>query len=106
LQSGDAGNYRSSYSSSAPKLQVSYHPQFELDGPSLTFNEHVNAFEIDDKVWMKDSNGFFTVLAWVVQKKYNEGRDGWDYWVVERDITQTYWLEGGYWRAETELRKA
>lgn len=82
------------------------HSQFELDNRSLTFNQHVNAFEINDKVWMKDTDGYFTVLAWVIEKTYNEGRDGWDYWVMRKDVSQTNWLEGGYWRAEMELRKA
>ena len=54
---------------------------------------------------MKDTDGYFTVLAWVVEKRYNEGRDGWDYWVMRKDVSQTNWLEGGYWRAETELKK-
>jgi len=85
---------------------VGCHSQFELDNRSLNFNQHVNAFEINDKVWMKDTNGYFTVLAWVVEKTYNEGRDGWDYWVMRKDASQTNWLEGGYWRAETELKKA
>jgi hypothetical protein len=55
---------------------------------------------------MKDINGYFTVLAWVVEKEYNTTRDGWDYKVRRRDRSQTQWLEGEWWRAETELRQA
>ena len=83
-----------------------FHSQFELYDQLLTLNQHVNAFDLNDKVWMKDSDGFYTVLAWVVEKAYNKERDGWDYRVMRRDISQTKWLEGEWWRAETELKQA
>jgi len=55
---------------------------------------------------MKDSEGWHTIITWVVEAVYNEERDGWDYRVKRMDSTQTTWLEGDYWRAETELRRA
>jgi hypothetical protein len=37
---------------------------------------------------MKDSEGRFTTLVWVVGKEYNEDRGGWDYKLRQRPQTE------------------
>jgi hypothetical protein len=54
---------------------------------------------------MKDSEGYFTTLVWVVGREYNELRGGWDYKLRQKDAAEA-WLDGHYWRAETELKRA
>jgi hypothetical protein len=54
---------------------------------------------------MKDSEGRFTTLVWMVGSEYNDDRGGWDYKLRRKDAAQA-WLDGYYWRAETELKRA
>lgn len=55
---------------------------------------------------MKDSNGFHTILVWVVGCGYNENRGGWDYNVMQKDVAQEEWLGDSYWKPEKELKNA
>jgi hypothetical protein len=54
---------------------------------------------------MKDRDGYYTVLVWVVERQYNENRGGWDYKVRQRDAAQN-WLDEYHWKQEKELKKA
>jgi hypothetical protein len=62
-------------------------------------------WKIDDKLWMKNSEGHWAILVWVVGKEYNEDRCGWDYKLRRKDAAEA-WLDGQYVRPETELRRA
>lgn len=62
-------------------------------------------WKVNEKLWMKDSEGYFTTLVWVVGREYNELRGGWDYKLRQKDAAEA-WLDGHYWRAETELKRA
>lgn len=57
-------------------------------------------------MWMKDSEGFYTILVWIVEREYDVDCDGWDYKVRQRNVEQTDWIGGVYVRAEKELKKA
>jgi hypothetical protein len=54
---------------------------------------------------MKNSEGHFTTLVWVVGREYNEDRGGWDYKLRQKDAAEA-WLDGEYVRPETELKRA
>jgi hypothetical protein len=63
-------------------------------------------FKTNEKLWMKDTDGFHTILVWVVEREYNENRGGWDYEVRQKDVAQKDWLGDSYWRAEKDLIRA
>jgi hypothetical protein len=54
---------------------------------------------------MKDSEGRFTTLVWVVGQDYNVDRGGWDYKLKQKDAAEA-WLDEDHLRPETELKRA
>jgi hypothetical protein len=64
-------------------------------------------WKIDDKLWMKNSDGHWAILVWVVGREYNVDRRGWDYKLRQKDVDAAEaWLDGQYVRSETELKRA
>ncbi len=55
---------------------------------------------------MKDKDGYYTVLVWVVERIYDEDRAFWDYGVQQKDNTQEKWIGEEYWRREKQLKRA
>jgi hypothetical protein len=59
-------------------------------------------------MFMKDSDGYYNVLVWVIDRQYNntDNREGWDYKVRQKDNAHKEWVGEEYWRAERQLKKA
>lgn len=55
---------------------------------------------------MKDSDGYYTVLVWVIERQENNITGGWDYKVRQMDNQRREWIGDEYWRAETQLKRA
>ncbi|KAI4092361.1 MAG: hypothetical protein LQ339_007958 [Xanthoria mediterranea] len=55
-----------------------------------------NRFEVDEKVWMRNpANGVFEWLMWVVEKRYDANKPGWEYTLKDKDhelYRQGAWL--------------
>ena len=55
---------------------------------------------------MKNREGFWCVLVWVIERYYNKDRGGWDYKVRQKDNEWLEWVGEEYWRAEKDLKRA
>jgi len=55
---------------------------------------------------MKDSEGYNSILVWVIERQYNNNREGWDYKVRQKDNAHQEWIGEEYWIAERNLKKA
>ncbi|KAL8818523.1 MAG: hypothetical protein Q9223_002865 [Gallowayella weberi] len=72
--------------------------QVTPDGGAARYD---NAFEKNDKVWMKNpDNGIFEWVMSVVEKRYDENKPGWEYQVID---TNDILYREGTWVAEKEL---
>ncbi|CAL8577648.1 hypothetical protein XPA_003472 [Xanthoria parietina] len=63
-----------------------------------------NRFDVDEKVWMRNpANGVFTWLMWVVEKRYDANKPGWEYKLKDKDDVL---YRQGAWVSDKELNDA
>ncbi|KAL8732196.1 MAG: hypothetical protein Q9166_002943 [cf. Caloplaca sp. 2 TL-2023] len=67
----------------------------------LLATKYDNAFDINDKVWMKNPDtGIFEWVMYVVEKQYDSNKPGWEYKV--KDAQNVIYKEGA-WVSQKEL---